>query len=108
MIYAIGYFKMGHPGYVKFGRARNPYTRVRELQTGCPLHLELWAAVDLDDRNEFRIHSAFSEYRLRGEWFSYEGDVGDFVQILIEPIDVEQKKKNAIRFLNQKMSKKAA
>lgn len=70
----------GESGPVKIGVARNPLSRLRELQTGCFARLRLIAMEDLSDRSdalalESALHKRFRPYRLHGEWFRCEGDV---------------------------------
>ena len=66
MIYAI---QAGEGGPVKFGVAKNPSSRLRELQTGNPLKLRLVAEVDILVSCERQIHHWLREERLQGEWF---------------------------------------
>jgi len=65
MIYAI---RAGEA--IKFGVAKNPAQRLKELQTGCPHKLELVAVMDLPHENERLMHEYLSEHRLVGEWFA--------------------------------------
>lgn len=66
MIYAI---QCGDSGPIKFGVAKNPEQRLRELQTGCPERLRLLVAVNLQDWCERTIHRWLRDERIRGEWF---------------------------------------
>lgn len=67
MIYAI---QCGEGGPIKFGVAKNPAERLRELQTGCPERLRLLVSVNIQHRCERIIHGWLREERVRGEWFS--------------------------------------
>jgi hypothetical protein len=67
MIYAI---QCGDDGPVKFGLAKNPASRLAELQTGNPAPLKLLVAVQLRDDCERTIHRWLREERVRGEWFT--------------------------------------
>ena len=66
MIYAI---RAGQGGPVKFGIARNPKSRMSELQTGNHEKLVLSACVDIPDSCEKQIHHWLRQERLHGEWF---------------------------------------
>lgn len=71
MIYAISC-----RGALKFGVARNPKARLKELQTGNPNELKLEVALSLTDDKEKQIHRWLKSECIRGEWFcgplSYE------------------------------------
>jgi hypothetical protein len=67
MIYAI---QAGDGGPIKFGVAKNPHARLRELQTGNPSELKLLVAVDLANESEYLIHDHLKDHRLKGEWFA--------------------------------------
>lgn len=59
---------------VKIGVARNPATRLAELQTGNPKELELALTFSpMSEKQayhlESRFHSKFRKYKIRGEWF---------------------------------------
>ena len=61
-------------GYIKVGRALNPFQRMTELQTGCPKPLRLLACVYVKDAAgyERRIHELLERYRSHGEWFDVD------------------------------------
>lgn len=82
MIYAIAV--EGLP-YIKFGKAKNPKTRLKELQIGSPHRLRLVAAVDWHDSNEFLIHMAFKNSRYRSEWFIVDDNVAGLLNIMMCP-----------------------
>lgn len=59
---------------IKLGMAKDPERRVKALQTGHPLNLELvWkrkvGTRKEAARNEKSLHKFFKEHHLRGEWF---------------------------------------
>jgi hypothetical protein len=61
-------------GFIKVGVADAPHSRVRDLQTCCPLELTLVAFRDFGSREtafvvEKAIHRELSSRRARGEWF---------------------------------------
>ncbi len=61
---------VGTDGPVKIGISSNPYVRVRSLQGGCPLPLEIVATVEGDKTLERRFHAYFSETHSHCEWFA--------------------------------------
>lgn len=54
---------------VKVGISRNPWSRVKDLQTGSAHKFTLLATFKTDARTEFALHDFFPESRLSGEWF---------------------------------------
>lgn len=93
MIYAIeavGSYgscdQKGHRhGLVKFGKARRPQKRLKELSTGSPHPLKLLASVDWFDDIEPVIHAAFKDRRKNGEWFSPDDSLMSFVSTMMCP-----------------------
>jgi hypothetical protein len=69
MIYAI---QAGKDGPVKFGLARNPQSRIKDLQVAHHEQLYLLASQKTSDDQmiERLLHKQHAEYRIRGEWFS--------------------------------------
>ena len=65
--------------YVKIGRANSPLARLRQVQTGNPLQGELLAVLPGGRNSEARLHSAFAEYRVRGEWFQLVPAIEEFI-----------------------------
>lgn len=64
-------------GALKIGKSVNVEERQRRLETGHPDDLRLLAAVSGDER---AFHRRFAEYRVRREWFRYEGALRAFVE----------------------------
>src|SRR5215831_20366480 len=59
---------------IKIGVARRPGSRLRDLQTACPLKLELFASYQVDSARwafpvEQMAHKRLRRFRLQGEWF---------------------------------------
>lgn len=86
-VYVIGC--AGNP--VKIGMAKNPDSRLAELQTGFPHKLRVYArfAVPLDmaSQIERRAHAILSTKRLNGEWFdASREEAEDAVMIAIQQI----------------------
>jgi Meiotically up-regulated gene 113 len=70
------YFMAVPSGYCKIGVAVNPWSRLKELQTGNPEPITLHGAWEIDNipgcgaRDVERVlHSMLSEFRTIGEWF---------------------------------------
>ena len=61
----------------KIGIATNVQKRMKQLQTGCPYPIELFAAVKcIDPRTiEKDLHLMLDFYRQQGEWFCCAFDV---------------------------------
>lgn len=61
----------GPDGPIKIGQAKFIDKRLCELQIGCPYELALIGHALVDDASlvEGRLHDAFREHRIRGEWF---------------------------------------
>ncbi len=74
---------------VKIGyTGSNPKERLRALQTGSPLPLQIWAYVDGTEELEAAFHNAFAPLRSHGEWFYCEGKLRDFLAHLGSEPDV--------------------
>jgi len=54
---------------VKIGISRNPWSRVKDLQTGSASSFELLATLKTDVRSERELHKFFQDSRISGEWF---------------------------------------
>lgn len=59
---------------VKIGVSDDPERRVSRLQCANPHDLILLGYVDGGHDLERKIHKYLADYRMRGEWFRYEGD----------------------------------
>jgi len=67
------YFVLG-ADLVKIGStSRAIHKRVLQLSHTSPVPLDLVACAAGSIAEEHAIHKQFSEYRVRGEWFRYEG-----------------------------------
>lgn len=67
-VYAIG-VKEDPDSVIKFGVAQSPKERLKELQTGSPVMLELLAFCPGRPHHETMIHRRLMGLRHHGEWF---------------------------------------
>lgn len=65
---------------IKIGFSNNPIRRLREMQTGHPLELKLIGSIPGCEYEEFVIHHRFNHLRLKGEWFTIDDDLMDFIE----------------------------
>lgn len=75
---------------VKIGIAKDPMRRLKELQTGQPMELQLLWSVAGNYENDLHVH--FAAYRVRGEWFDLTplGDPTDVVKEAVGEIEVSR------------------
>ena len=71
-VYLIRGPKNGSEQLYKIGQTSNIQDRMRNLQTGSPTKLEIVKFIHTEDAVtiERKLHDAFSETRIRGEWFA--------------------------------------
>lgn len=72
---------------IKIGRAVNPEARLNELQVGNPHDLSLIFAYKLKSAKhsvdaETRVHRTFKYANVRGEWFSADSALREFIAAL--------------------------
>ena len=71
---------------VKIGVTKNdPWKRLGNGQTHCPLRLELRGLVPGSFAEERELLERFASYRIHGEWFRLEGELADHVANLSIP-----------------------
>lgn len=75
MIYLI---RCAETNTCKIGFSLNPQKRLSSLQTSNPYPLELIAAFEGTTLDESLLHARFSEYKLNGEWFTYNQEIQDY------------------------------
>ncbi len=89
--------------YCKIGKAKDPYKRVKEVQTGCPFPLTIYKihtvykhqnAYDI----EANLHQRMKKYRCSGEWFriletDFEKFISTINSYLFHNSDIPRKKK---------------
>lgn len=55
--------------HLKIGYSKDPYKRLKELQTGNPIKLEMLLVMEGGFETEKALHDYYSKYRTEGEWF---------------------------------------
>lgn len=78
-------------GPVKVGISTNPWSRVHEMQTGCPQKLAVVHTFKFTSRRaamdyERSIHESWGYCRIQGEWFDISP--GEALRFIVEDIDV--------------------
>lgn len=75
----VGVYVIGYGPYIKIGISLNVDERISAIQTSAPEKLHLYAIIDGWIFEEKSLHTRFSEYRLRGEWFRKDGDLAAWI-----------------------------
>ena len=71
----VYFVRAGEEGPVKIGHAKNPASRLRELQAGCFETFNLLRVIEGDVLSEKFLHRHFRAQRVRGEWFRFHPDM---------------------------------
>lgn len=66
---------------VKIGVSRDPYRRLKTLQTGNPVELEMLHIELGSYRREKELHEMFANLRTNGEWFEFRGRLKAFAEV---------------------------
>lgn len=71
---------------VKIGVSHSVTERMIDVQVGNPNKLKVIAVITLRDSEqgdiEGELHRRFRHFRMRGEWFRYEGELKSFIENL--------------------------
>lgn len=71
--------------HVKIGyTAKNPFARMKDLQTGCPFKMQMLGFLVGNMGHEKELHAVLKEYRLEGEWFEYSDYVASIIRSQLE------------------------
>ena len=70
-------------GFCKIGYSSEPRKRVLGIQSNCPFEVRLLVAIVGGRTKERELHERFKDYKSRGEWFRFEGELQEFVEDLI-------------------------
>lgn len=71
---------------VKIGFAKDPWNRLRNIQTGCSTDLELAGVMPGEAADERVLHRQFASYHVRGEWFAETGELAAYVASVPVPL----------------------
>lgn len=77
-------YVMQSKDHVKFGVSKNPWSRIKELQTGNPYKIELLVVLFYDDYFliEKELHRYFNKNRAYGEWFIIDENITRVVRYM--------------------------
>ncbi len=75
-------------GFYKIGWSVNPRTRLMSIQVGSPLPVTLVGVIEGSVMNEAEWHEAFSDKRVRGEWFALTAE--DVSRVLHDNFGIDQ------------------
>jgi len=81
-VYAIS-CDVTDPISVKVGYSYNPDRRCVDLQAGCPTRLKVMGFISGSQSLERSIHTGLKEYRIRREWFRYEGFAKTIIDLIV-------------------------
>lgn len=66
--------------FLKIGKSSgSPFSRIADLQTGCPFPLVPIAHINGGRSKELELHKRFNKYRVHGEWFIFSGELVEFI-----------------------------
>lgn len=67
---------------IKIGYTENPTQRISDIQVSSPYKINVLLLINGTVRYEKLIHKKFKPYRLRGEWFSYNKNIIEYINNL--------------------------
>jgi hypothetical protein len=67
---------------VKIGYTLNVESRLYQVRSSCPYYVRILFELPGSPRFEAELHSLFSKYKVRGEWFLVVGDLAAFIEQL--------------------------
>ncbi|MEV7282654.1 GIY-YIG nuclease family protein [Streptomyces sp. NPDC093111] len=82
---------------VKIGWTDNPNRRLRDLQTGSPVVLQLLAVFEGGPIVEAELHRRFADKRRHGEWFDLGPDPVAVVSPFVKAAQVEEDERLGVR-----------
>ena len=75
-----GIYVIGFDGYVKIGWSDDLASRLRHIQNSLPVKFKVYASFCCAKTNERILLRRFRKYRTRGEWFSHEGEIAEWIK----------------------------
>ena len=79
------YFLQTESGSIKIGSANNPENRLKIFQNGSVEYLKLLGTMPGGLIREKEIQRQFRHLRIKGEWFSSEPELIDFINLHCNP-----------------------
>lgn len=76
---ATYFIQRGTGGAIKIGRACDPRKRLADLQVACDEKLSLLGTMEGDER-EVEMHARFAHLNIRGEWFTPDTELTEFIR----------------------------
>ena len=81
---------------IKIGKSKSPYFRITSFPETMPFEVEIVATTNLYEEDE--LHERFAHLRIKGEWFTYNKEIEDFIESIkenephLEMPEIHQKK----------------
>ena len=69
-------------GYCKIGYSEYPFERLRQLQTGNPKQLKMFAICSGDLQLETKFHLELQAFSTNGEWFHFNTESQEHIERL--------------------------
>ena len=88
--------------FVKIGKADDPLSRLRDLETSHHSQLVLVGCIDAGASEEKRLHRLYAKRRARGEWFRWCPELEAFAATLIPYAADTSKRKHRSRRRNSR------
>lgn len=79
---AYVYFIGGETGNVKIGYSKNPWARLKDIQSTWPEKLRVVATVRTTENSEINVHKMFHDLRVNGEWFTRSALIDDVLSAI--------------------------
>lgn len=78
----IYFLEAGKDGPIKIGFAKDVRKRVKDMQSGNHLPLNVILEIPGDYLNEGQFHDLFARHNIRGEWFQRHQDILEVIEML--------------------------
>ena len=79
-VYGYVYFAEAENGLIKIGYSGDLNNRIRNLNGGSPIKIQLLASKPGTKNDEEKLHAKFKKYRKRGEWFEANSKLSDYIK----------------------------
>ena len=81
---SIYFLRVKGDGPVKIGASKKPIKRLTQMQTWCPLELELICEVPATFFLEGVLHLLYKDFRIRGEWYETNSYLTELIAYVTE------------------------